>query len=77
MHIVEVCRKGKLLIIAMAEMRNWLDHNRVEPALFRLTMVPEGVVFRLDFTNASDAAGFAKALKGQVIGEPGYHTLAA
>jgi hypothetical protein len=75
MHIVEVCRNGKRLNISMAEMWGWLVENRMDLALFRVTMVPEGVLFRLEFKNSSDAAGFAEAFGGsnqlRALGFPG------
>jgi hypothetical protein len=50
----------------MTEMREWLDHQRFEPARFHLTYLP-GIVFRVDFTIEAEAAAFAEKFGGHVI----------
>jgi hypothetical protein len=50
----------------MTEMREWLDHQRFEPARFRLTYSPD-IVFRVDFAIEAEAAAFARKFGGYVI----------
>jgi hypothetical protein len=50
----------------MATMRQWLDHQRFEPASFRYTFEPPGILFRVEFTVQAEAVAFAKAFDGQV-----------
>jgi hypothetical protein len=66
MHIVEVRRAGEGLVESMGRMRDWLDAQRITPRLFELNTS----VFRVAFTTASEAAAFAGAFGGQMIGEP-------
>ncbi|HZU91585.1 MAG TPA: hypothetical protein VE993_20200 [Stellaceae bacterium] len=49
----------------MTEMREWLDHQRFEPARFHLTYSP-GIVFRVDFAIEVEAAAFAREFGGYV-----------
>jgi hypothetical protein len=50
----------------MARMREWLDHQRFEPATFRYTFTSPGILFRVEFTAEAEAVAFAKAFAGQV-----------
>jgi hypothetical protein len=50
----------------MATMRQWLDHQRFEPATFRYTFAPPGMVFRAEFMVEAQAVAFAAAFGGQV-----------
>jgi hypothetical protein len=68
MYVVEIRRDGDGLAEPMAAIRTWLDHKRVQPSVFRLSMIPGGTVFRLEFKRASEAEAFARAFGGQVIG---------
>jgi hypothetical protein len=56
-------------------MRTWLDVHRVEPKLFQFSIISAGVIFSLQFQNGGDAAAFARAFGGEVIGDQS--TLAA
>jgi len=49
MHVVEVRRDGDALSGPMAEMREWLDDKHIELTLFRLSLIPGGTVFQLEF----------------------------
>ena len=51
----------------MARMRTWLDNERLEPGVFRLSLIPGGTIFRLEFNTVSDAEAFARAFAGEVI----------
>ena len=67
MYIVEVPYEGEDLALPMAQMRDWLDTNQITPALFAMSVTANSVVFRLQFTTASEAAKFAKPFGGQVV----------
>ena len=77
MYIVEVRRGGDDLASPMNQMRTWLDAKRIEPVVFKLSIIPGGSVFRVEFRSASEATAFARALAGRVFVEPGNHPLAA
>ena len=69
MYIVEVRHNGDGLAEPMADIRTWLDHQRIQPSVFRLSLMPEGTMFHLEFKAASDAEVFARAFDGQVIAD--------
>jgi hypothetical protein len=51
----------------MEQIRTWLDHERVQPSVFRLSLIPGGTVFRVEFNAMREAEAFARAFGGQVI----------
>jgi hypothetical protein len=69
MHVVEVRRDGDALSGPMAEMREWLDDKHIELTLFRLSLIPGGTVFQFEFRLFTEAAVFAHAFSGHIIGE--------
>ena len=71
MQIVEVRHGGEALAGPMAEMRDWLDARRIAPKLFKMSVHSNGIVFRLEFATAADAADFAAAFHGNVVGQEG------
>ena len=66
MFPVEIRIAEDALTARMATMREWLDHQRFEPATFRYTFTPPGILFRVEFTLEVQAVAFAKAFDGQV-----------
>ncbi|TMJ59878.1 MAG: hypothetical protein E6G81_07935 [Alphaproteobacteria bacterium] len=54
------------LAARMDTMRQWLDHQRFEPATFRYTFAARGLLFRVEFTVEAQALAFAKAFDGQL-----------
>lgn len=69
MHVVEVRRAAADLGSAMAQMRTWVDHHRVEPNAFEVAFVSGGEVrFRLHFQNVGDAQAFARVFDGEMAG---------
>ena len=50
----------------MAMMREWLDHERFEPATFRYTFTSPGILVRVEFAVEAEAVAFAEAFDGQV-----------
>ena len=57
---------GGDLAATMATMREWLDHQRVEPVLFRHIAKLRGVVFEVVFASKVEADSFAQAFGGMV-----------
>ena len=51
-------------------MRTWLDHQHVEPDAFRHSSGGAGIAFRVDFKLESEAAAFARAFGGRLLGLP-------
>jgi hypothetical protein len=53
-------------------MRAWVDHYKTEPSLFEVAF-PRHVEyrFRLEFRNASDVSGLARAFEGELPGGQG------
>jgi hypothetical protein len=51
----------------MAAMREWLDHRRFEPLIFRYTFEHRGMLFRVDFAIQAEAVVFAKEFGGNVV----------
>jgi hypothetical protein len=77
MHIVEIRHNGDGLAEPMAQIRTWLDHQQIVPSIFRLSLVPQGTIFRLEFKILSEAEVFAEAFGGQIIGSERTGTVAA
>ena len=66
MHIVEVHRIGDDLVEPMGQMHNWFDAQRIAPRLFEF----DAGAFRVAFATTHEAAAFAQAFGGRIIGEP-------
>jgi hypothetical protein len=58
------------LVASMSQMRTWLDHRRFEPDAFCQSSGGPGVTFRVDFKFENEAAAFAEAFGGRVLGLP-------
>jgi hypothetical protein len=57
------------MAVRMSDMRQWLDLNRFEPDAFEYRrMDANGAVYRVDFEVPSEAAAFAEAFAGTVVG---------
>jgi hypothetical protein len=54
----------------MNRMRAWLDHQRVEPSVFRLSQTDDRQVVRAFFKAESEAAAFAGEFGGSVVSLP-------
>ena len=67
MYIVEFHHNGDGLAEPMAQIRVWLDRERIEPSVFQLALVAGGTIFRLEFKTARDAEALARAFGGQVF----------
>jgi len=61
-------RDEDALTARMTAMREWLDHHRFQPSAFRHTFTSPGILFRVDFSAATEAAMFAREFGGRVIG---------
>ena len=77
MYTVEIRHDGDGLAEPTARIRSWLDHQQIEPNVFRFSLMPEGTIFRLEFKILSEAEVFAQAFGGQVIGGERTGTVAA
>ncbi len=51
----------------MGTVRCWLDHQRVEPMVFRYSFVSSAILFRVDFASEAEAAAFATAFDGKMV----------
>ena len=51
----------------MNTMREWLDHRRFEPSIFRYTFDGTGLVFLVDFKLEAEAIAFAQAFDGRLV----------
>jgi hypothetical protein len=69
---VEVRLIGGDLVTSMSHMRTWLDHQRIEPDAFRHSSGGAGITFRVDFKLENDAAAFARAFGGRLVGLPAH-----
>jgi hypothetical protein len=69
-YIVEVRVSGRDLVDSMAEMRTWLDHQRIEPHGFRHRRDSARIMIHIDFNSEPDAIGFARAFGGRMVGAP-------
>jgi hypothetical protein len=58
MYIVEVRHDGDGLAEPMAKIPSWLDHERIQPSVFRLSLVVGATIFRLESKSATDAEAF-------------------
>jgi hypothetical protein len=67
MYVVEFYYEGDGLAEPMAEIRTWLDREHIQPSVYRLSLIPGGTIFRLEFKTVGEAEAFARAFDGQVI----------
>ena len=57
------------MAVRTPEMREWLDRKGIEPDAFEYRrMDADGVVYRIDFVAAGEAAAFRDAFAGTVVG---------
>jgi hypothetical protein len=69
MFQVEICiAEDSALSDGMEKMRTWLDEHHFEPAIFRYAFVHQGIVCRVDFPVEAEAAAFAGAFEGKLVG---------
>src|SRR5437016_2732149 len=54
---------------AMTGMREWLDHRRFEPSVFRYRFCAPGILLHIDFALRDEAAEFAEAFGGQLLAD--------
>src|SRR5436305_9100544 len=62
MYTVEVRHDGDGLAEPIADIRTWLDHRRIQPSVFRLSLIPGSTIVHLEFKAAGHAEGFARVL---------------
>lgn len=66
LHIVEIRHIGTDLGVARCELKEWLQHHRVEPVEFEHSTGGPGITFRVHFASKEAAAAFADAFHGRV-----------
>ena len=67
MHVVEFRRAGDDIAGPMAQMRTWLDAKGMQPAMFRISLIPGATIFYVEFSTAREARAFAKSIGGTLI----------
>jgi hypothetical protein len=63
---VEARRQGNLIDL-MAEMRDWLDAQRIVPELFQYSASDGVITFQVGFGSANEATAFAVFFDGRVV----------
>lgn len=66
LYSVELTITETNLVGRMNEMRTWLDHRHIEPAMFRFVDGEAPGEFRVNFSSEADAAAFAEQFGGKV-----------
>jgi hypothetical protein len=78
MHTVEIRRFRERVSGAMAEMRTWFDHHRIQPTLIQISFHPgKETRFRLTFGSAREAHDFAQAFNAEVLSDGNSSDIAA
>jgi hypothetical protein len=70
MFLVEICiPKGtkNTLTVGMTAMRQWLDHRRFEPSIFRHTLTSRGFIIQIDFKLKAEAVEFSRNFGGCIF----------
>jgi hypothetical protein len=67
LYPVQVRVDGSNIAARMSEIKEWLDRH-VEPVTSQYRMDADGVLCRVDFKLPSEAAAFAEAFSGFVVG---------
>jgi hypothetical protein len=70
LYIAEVAVTEDDLDEQMNRMRDWLDHQRFEPSVFRLSQTDDRQVVRAFFKAEGEAAAFAAKFGGSVLALP-------
>ena len=66
LYIVGLTIAEQNIVERMNEMRTWLDHRHIEPAMFRLVDGEVPGELRVNFTSQADAVAFAAQFGGEV-----------
>ncbi len=68
MYWVQVRLDGDNVRASVESIWQWLDRQQIKPPTFRYRMTTADVALRLDFQHLNDAAEFAEAFHGMVLG---------
>ena len=69
LYSVQIRLDSGEMAVRVSEMREWLDRQGIEPDAFEYRrMDANGVVYRVDFKVVGEAAAFAEAFGGTVVG---------
>jgi hypothetical protein len=55
------------LVEQMTAVRCWLDHQRLEPMVFRYSFFGSAILFRVEFAEETEAIAFATAFDGKIL----------
>ena len=64
---VEISTSNESAVENMTNMRDWFDQHQVEPSVFRYSVSPPGLVFRIEFADEEQALAFAEAFGGHFV----------
>jgi hypothetical protein len=68
LYTAQVHLDGDDIGARISEVRNWLDDHNLDPGTFHYRVGIKHVRLRIDFTTLMDAAAFAEAFGGMVLG---------
>ena len=68
MYPVQLLLDETNLAIRMSEITEWLDRRGIKPDALQYRMAANHVEMRVDFASSDDAAAFADAFAGSVLG---------
>jgi hypothetical protein len=68
MYPVQVVIDQGNLAIKLREVKEWFEQEGLEPGAFQYRLAADHVRLRIDFTSLQDAAAFAEAFSGSVLG---------
>jgi hypothetical protein len=68
LYTAQVHLDGEDVGARLSEVRNWLEDHNLDPGTFHYRMASKHVRLRLDFMTLTDAAAFAEAFGGMVLG---------
>src|SRR5260221_2783703 len=68
LYTAQVDLDGDDLAAGIARVRAWLERHQLDPRTFQYRVGAKAVRLRIDFTTLPDAAAFAQAFGGLVLG---------
>ena len=68
LYTAQVHLDGEGVGAQISKVRSWLEDHNLDPGTFYYRMGTRHVRLRLDFTSLTDAAAFAEAFGGIVLG---------
>ena len=65
---VQVCLGGESVGARVAAIWSWIDHQKIDPPVFRYRMTDDEIVLQLDFTRPNDAEAFREHFGCAILG---------